>query len=886
MGGGVAILDYDNDGWQDIFFVNGAAVKDPPDKSAPEFWNRLYHNNRDGTFTDVTARAGLHGTGYGMGVAAADYNNDGFPDLLVTNYGGAVLYRNNGDGTFTDVTRASGLKTEGWTTGAGFLDYDNDGCLDVFISRYLKWDFTQGAMFCGVQKPGGRAYCHPDEFKPVANYLFRGNCKGKFTDVSEASHIAASQGKGLGVAFGDFNNDGHIDIYVANDSWQQFLFRNNGDGAFTEVGALAGVGYNEDGHAFAGMGAAFADVDDDGLPDILTTALPYEYYAFFRNHSDGIFTYESVRSGLAQLTRPYGGWGIHIFDFDNDGRKEVFLANSHVMDNIEVTQPHLRYLEPPLLLKYADGKFTDISGDSGEVFQRPWAARGAAFGDLDNDGDIDIVVSDYSAPAHLLRNDGGNRNHWIALDLRGTRSNRDAIGAKIRLTSGAGKMQYGMVSAAGSYLSSNDRRVFFGLGAESDIREISIRWPGGLAQVIEHPKLDQILRIAEPSGEDSFQKGMTFAKEGKVDAAVKAFEEAIRLKPDSVEARFSLGVLLARQGKEHYGAAMREFLEIVRLNPNDVDAHINLSNVLEQGGDFVASVAEMRKAVSLTSGRRDLCLILGQKQHRAHQYTEAIESYRASQMAEAHYGMGLALRALRRMPEAADEFREMLKTNPRHAGAHYELGRLLLSDDKFDEAAAHLQQALALEPGMADAHLELGKTYHRQGKSADAEKAFQAALRAKPDLSPALYELATICKERGDAAQARAYFARIRELDRNRADATRANALNAEGMRLMNQGKLPEALAAFRKALESDPAFATAAYNIGVVLAHQGAQAEASEAFRTAIRLRPGFGPAHFGLGLLLKMQGDPKASEELRTAEMLETLSRGASEANATAPP
>lgn len=902
MGGGAVIFDYDGDGWPDLFFVNGAALKNPqpdgeaPDKSAPEYWNRLYHNNRDGTFTDVTEKAGLRGAGYGMGAAAGDYNNDGFPDLVVTNYGGAVLYRNNGDGTFTDVTQAAHLKTEGWTAGAGFFDYDNDGCLDLFVGRYLEWDFKTGAIFCGIDKPGGRAYCHPDEFKPVSNYLFRGDCRGNFTDVSEASHIAGSKGKSLGVAFGDYDGDGRLDIFASNDSYPQLLFRNNGDGTFTETAAAAGVGYNEDGKVFSGMGAAFANLGGGRLPDILATALPYEYYALFHNLGDGTFSYASVGAGLAQLTRPYGGWGIHAFDFDNDGQKEVFIANSHVMDNIQVTQPHLSYPEPALLLKYADGKFTDISAASGDVFQHPWAARGAAFGDLDNDGDIDAVVVDYNGPVHLLRNQGGNRNHWITLDLRGTRSNRDAIGARIRLTSGEGKVQYGTVSPAGSYLSSNDRRVHFGLGSETGVREISIAWPSGAAQTIENPKPDRILKIEEPAqagagAEEQFRQGMTFAREGRNEAATSAFREAIRLKPDFLEGHFALGVLLARQGREHFNAAMREFLEVLRLNPRDTDAHINLSNLFEQEGDFVASAGEMEKAVELTPGRGDLYLLLGQKQHRAGRYADAIGSYRGALAAkpapaEAHYGMGLALRALRKMDEAAAEFRAMLSSDPRHAGAHFELGRLLIGQDDIEGGAAELRQAIAINPGLAEAHLELGKVYHKQGKAAEAESEFQAALRAKPDLSPAVYELATLAKERGDTQAAHSYFARIRELDRGRIDGTRANGLNGEGIQLMSQGRLPEALAAFRKALDADPAFATAAYNMGVVQAHLGKQDEAIAAFRKAIGLHPGFSAAHFGLGLMLKMRGDPGAAEELRLAEMLKEVAAGDGEAEAALPP
>ena len=503
MGGGTALFDYDNDGWLDVFFVNGARLKNPQsdrepvDKSAPEFWNRLFRNNHDGTFTDVTEKAGLQGTGYGMGVATGDYNNDGFADLLVTTYGGAFLYRNNGDGTFTDVTRAAGIGSEGWTTSAGFFDLDNDGLLDIFICRYLDWDFATGARFCGDNKPGGRAYCHPDEFRPISNYLFRNNGNGTFTDISRSSHVGDSKGKALGVAFADYNHDGFMDIYVANDSHQQFLFKNNGDRTFTELGTAAGVGYTGDGDTFAGMGTDFVDIDEDGFPDIITTALPYQSYAFFHGNVDGTFTYLSENSRLAEITRLLGGWGMHVFDCDNDGRKEVFFANSHVLDNVEISQPQLRYRQRPLLLKYDGQQFHDISLLSGEVFSKAWASRGAAFGDIDNDGDVDIVLATCNGPAYLLRNDGGNRNHWIGLDLRGTRSNRDGIGARITLMTRSGKIQHGMATTSYSYLSSSDRRVFFGLGKEDGITRISIQWPSGILQTIARPRADQILRVEE-----------------------------------------------------------------------------------------------------------------------------------------------------------------------------------------------------------------------------------------------------------------------------------------------------------------------------------------------------------------------------------------------------
>ena len=505
MTGGVALFDYDNDGWLDVFFVNGAKLKEnqadtePVEKTGPEYWNRLFRNNHDGTFADVTAKAGLQGKGYGMGAATGDYDNDGDTDLFVTSYGSAVLYRNNGDGTFSDVTASSKLTAQGFLTSAGFVDYDHDGNLDLFVCRYMQWSFASN-IYCGNKGEDGRSYCHPDNFKPISNLLFRNNGDGTFTDATVTSKIGESPGKSLGLAFADFNNDGLIDINVANDSYQQFLFKNLGKGVFQEMGVIASTGYTEDGKSFAGMGTDFADIDDDGFPDIVTTALSNESYAYFHNNGDESFTYATLVSSLGELTRLLAGWGMRIFDYDNDGAKDLFLANSHVMDNIEKTQPHLRYLQKPLLLKRNGKKFQDVSPASGDVFQQVWASRGASFGDLDNDGDIDVVVSNCNGPAYVIRNEGGNRNHWIGLELQGKKSNRDGIGARVKLVLASGKAQYNLATTTASYLSAIDRRVFFGLGTEAKIKELEILWPSGVKQLVSNPAIDQYVMIVESEG--------------------------------------------------------------------------------------------------------------------------------------------------------------------------------------------------------------------------------------------------------------------------------------------------------------------------------------------------------------------------------------------------
>ena len=501
MGAGVALFDYDNDGRLDIFFVNGAPLTDPtpkgtiPEKSGSEYWNRLYHQKADGTFEDVTEKAGLQGAGYGMGVAVGDYDNDGFEDLYVTAYGGNKLYHNNGDGTFTDVTQKAGVAGSGWSTSAAWVDLDGDGFLDLVVLRYVEWDFDD--VWCGEHKPGYRAYCHPDFFKPVAPLVYHNNGDGTFTEIA-AKIGMGKPGKGLGIALADYDRDGHIDLFVANDSMSEFLYHNKGNGTFEEVGLPSEVAVDIDGRTYAGMGVDFADYENNGKPGIVVTDLANQRYALYENQGDGSFAYASTGTGISQITLAHSGWGVRFLDYDNDGWKDLLIAQGHDLDTIELTSPNFHYREPMLLLRNTGKKFVDVSAASGAVFQQAWVGRGLATGDLDNDGRVDAVVTTNGGPAHVLHNETASANHWILLKLVGHKSNRDAIGAVVKIVTAKGP-PFATVTTASSYLSSSDKRVHFGLGDESMIREIEIRWPSGILQNLQNVKADQILQIDEPA---------------------------------------------------------------------------------------------------------------------------------------------------------------------------------------------------------------------------------------------------------------------------------------------------------------------------------------------------------------------------------------------------
>jgi enediyne biosynthesis protein E4 len=492
MGGGVALLDYNNDGRLDIFLINSGDLSSPMPlpadfhRSLPKYWNRLYRQNADATFTDVTKAAGLADAGnqnYGMGVAVGDYDNDGSPDIYVTNYGKNTLYHNNGNGTFTDVTQKAGVAAGGWSVSAGFFDYDNDGYLDLLVTRYMEWSSAKNKI-CGG---GFQTYCPPGTFPATTNILYHNNGNGTFTDVSHASGIGSKQGRSLGVAFNDYDGDGFQDIFVANDGMEQFLFHNNGNGTFTERAQDAGVALTDDGSVYAGMGVDFRDYDNDGEPDIIVTNLAKQGYALYHNDGNGLFSYRSLQTGLGALSAASSGWGVGFVDFNNDGWKDLFVAQSHVMDNVEKINPTMHYKEPPLLAFNEKVRFE--RADPGT--STPVAGRGAAFGDLNNDGRMDVVMNVLGGSPEIFFNREGGA-HWLTLTLIGTRSNRDGIGSRVLVN---GQTQ--SVTSAGSYLSASDKRVHFGLG-DSTSASVEVFWPSGVHQTLSGVKADQFLEVREP----------------------------------------------------------------------------------------------------------------------------------------------------------------------------------------------------------------------------------------------------------------------------------------------------------------------------------------------------------------------------------------------------
>jgi len=500
-GAGCAFFDYDNDGWMDIYLVNSGQSDffSPP---AP-LRNALYRNNRDGAFTDVTEKAGVGAGGFGQGVAVGDYDRDGFADLYVTQYGRSILFHNNGDGTFTDVTEKAGVAAPGWASSAAWFDYDNDGLLDLFVCQFVEFSKEINKP-CGIHDDGQHHYCIPKIYKPMPSWLFHNNGDGTFTDVSKSSGIASSPGKAWGVVAADLNNDGLMDLFVANDTAPNFIFMNNGKGKFAEVGTESGVAYSSNGKPRSGMGVDAADFNEDGWQDLFVANLDREDFAIYRNNHDGTFDDLAISMGIGKATRAMSGWGLKFFDYDNDGNLDLFLANGNPDDLIKSLHGESAY-EEPLMLFHGTGKtFEDVSAQSGALFSTPMSARGLAIGDFNNDGAVDVLISVNNGAPLLLRNNAARQNHWLGIHLIGKKCNPDATGAKISYQAGDLKRSRTKVGG-GSYLSSHDPRIVLGFGKREKVDWVEVKWPqpGGSTQRFVNLPVDRYIIIVE--GEDKWK---------------------------------------------------------------------------------------------------------------------------------------------------------------------------------------------------------------------------------------------------------------------------------------------------------------------------------------------------------------------------------------------
>ena len=499
MGSGCGWIDYDQNGLLDLYLVNGASRR--PNTSKHALRSALYRNNGDGTFTDVTIKAGVDAEGlFGMGAAVGDYDNDGCPDLFVLGYGRCILFHNNGNGTFTDVTDRAGVgNLRKWGSSAAWFDYDNDGLLDLVIANYVDWSPEEN-FWCGDKGPGLRSYCHPDVYRGQPPTLYHNNGDGTFSDVSKRSGVGIRPGNGLGVVTFDYDNDGWQDIFITNDQMPNFLFHNNRDGTFREIGYSAGVAVGIDGQFEAGMGTDAADTTGSGRSDLIVTHLDQQLARLYQNVGEGYFEDATFRSKISYATFHLSGFGTRFMDYDNDGARDLFMANGHVLDNIQRYHAETTYAEPKLMFRnVGHGIFENVSDQLGPDFLLPRVSRGAAIGDFDNDGDLDIIISNNGQAPQLLRNDGGNANHWFQLLLIGTRSNRDAVGARVKVTAGD-LVLYDEKKGGMSYQSAQDPRLHFGLGQHTTVEEVEIKWPSGELTKLTNIKSDQILAIEEGKG--------------------------------------------------------------------------------------------------------------------------------------------------------------------------------------------------------------------------------------------------------------------------------------------------------------------------------------------------------------------------------------------------
>ncbi len=861
MAGGVAFFDYDNDGYQDVFMVSSTRMEGPPAGA----FNRLYKNvsGNDGgrVFRDVTEGSGLQRTGWGMGCATGDYDNDGDVDIYVTYVGPNALYRNNSDGTFANVGRRAGVADERWGASAAFADVDGDGHLDLYVANYLVFDPGSPPEPRRGWK-GLVVFYGPDGMDTVPDALYRNNGDGTFADLSARTGMNRYYSPGLGVVFGDYDNDGDQDIYVANDGLPNLLFRNEGDWRLTEVGTPAEVAYSDDGRAQAGMGTTFGDYDNDGDADLFVTNYSDDVNTLYQNQGGGFFMEATFSLGLGGEAQPYLSWSTNFFDYDNDSDLDLFVVNGHLFPQLLDHPSGLRYPQRNLLYANEGGRFQSLAEAAGPGLAIEKVSRGGAFGDYDNDGDVDLLITNLNDTPDLLRNEGGNHNNWVGLELVGTTSNRDAIGARVQLFAG-GQVQTREVRRAYGYQSQHDPRLIFGLASLKEVDRVEIRWPSGRTQTLRNLPLRRYLVVREGSAgiADSYVAPAP-APRAAAAIASPAPERPVGVEPSShagdpswtAEEYYLQGEKFYGAGR--YGEAMAMFADAVRLQPDHFQAY------RVWGATLIKGLGDYQGAVELLSP------VVGSDSTRAELYDLIAMAY-----------MGLD------QPTAAIEALERATALDTTEWKYYNLlGRAHIRSGDFAAATAALQRASRIAPSATDPHLHLSRVYGRQGRRQDARQErhrFQTLKREHKQLEPylrrleenpgdaeALYRLAVGYTQQRRYDAALKCFKRLAELTPGR-----GMVHYGLGIAYHNLGKLEEAIAAYNQAYRLDSRLALVFNDLGRAYQQLGRLDEALAAYRRLIQLKPGFALVRSNLGEVYALQGKrQQAIEAYREALALES--------------
>lgn len=894
MSGGVAFLDYDGDQYLDVFAVNSTRVGEVPERAT----NRLYKNvgaigaagPEVRRFQEVTEEAGLKRTGWGMGCAVGDYDNDADEDIYITYWGPNALYRNDGEGHFSDVTEEAKVGDPGWGTSAAFGDMDGDGDLDLYATNYVVFDLAAppgGGKPCRGWK-GLETFCGPHGMEAQADVLYRNDGEGRFTDVSEVVGISRYRYPGLGVVFTDFDDDGDQDIYVANDSEPNLLYRNDGNWRLTEIGALAGVAYSEEGRAQAGMGVDSGDYDNDGDLDLFVTNFSDDVNTLYQNQDGGSFVDATYAVGLGGEVRPYLGWSTAFFDYDDDGWLDLFVANGHLYPQLEAHPLGLRYAQRNLLYRNEGGRFRQVTVGSGSGLAVEKVSRGTAFGDYDNDGDVDLLVMNLNDSPTLLRNDGGNRNNWLGLELIGVESNRDALGSRVRLLAGS-RVQVREVKRGYGYLSQHDGRVLFGLGEEDRVDRVEIRWPAGQLQVLEQPELRRYLVVREGSEELVASYARPAEKEGPLTMGNRPAREKSERESESrellqqaeeaswaAEDYYRNGVELYEQGR--YEEAVWALRSTIRLRPDYAKAYYSLGVVLYSGlGRYEEAARFLEQAVEQDSSQAETYQLVGKVYLSLGQPAKAIQALeRATALKpsawENHHWLGLAHLRCGQVEAATAAFQHAARAAPFAPVPHLHLARIY---EKLGQQEAAQQEHLAFErlrpaqeqveaylqqlkedPDDPESHYRLGRAYLQQGRYSEASGHFQRAIELDPRYGLAHYGLGAVYHLQGRLEEAIEAYTQA-----YRADSSLVMALNDLGRAYHQTGRLEEAIAAYQKAIRLRPDLALARSNLGEAYAAQGRRQEAIASFQVALDLDSTLVETRSALGLLYAAEGHREAA-------------------------